>query len=301
LMPELPRRLDTTIVHMLARSPKDRMHSAADARDALDPALVLGGWNPANITVASPSISSGPYRNDPSLQPTMPMPKVRPRHKRVAIGLVIGAGLLVGGVIRWMNNATGAAATAAPVSSPTAAAPAPRADSAASLVVAAVDTTAKLVRPATKDSAKPKTTPRDARKANSGPSAPLSTPSLPITQIPSRGNPDPLDEPVNRVAQAIQSKDTNVVDQAWPGTITSEQHRAFKLLFQNAKTARLSVKPLAGPTTRSDRDATGTLTLELTYHDPVSLSPMTTRYRYDAAWELRADGQWYLKSLTSIP
>ena len=97
VMPELPRRLDTTIVHMLARSPKDRMHTAAEARDVLDPALVLGGWNPANITVASPSISSGPYRNDPSLQPTMPMSKVRANPKRVAIGVVIGAGLLVGG------------------------------------------------------------------------------------------------------------------------------------------------------------------------------------------------------------
>ena len=62
-----------------------------------------------------------------------------------------------------------------------------------------------------------------------------------VTQIPFTGK-DPLDEPVNRVAQAIQSKDTNVVDQAWPGTITPEQHRAFRDLFQNARTARLTVE-----------------------------------------------------------
>src|ERR1051325_3123991 len=45
VLPELPRRLDTLIVHMLARSPGDRLASAADARYAIDPALALSGWD----------------------------------------------------------------------------------------------------------------------------------------------------------------------------------------------------------------------------------------------------------------
>jgi serine/threonine-protein kinase len=50
LIPALPARLDTLIVHMLARSPGDRVASAAEARDQLDPALTLSGWDPRTMT-----------------------------------------------------------------------------------------------------------------------------------------------------------------------------------------------------------------------------------------------------------
>jgi predicted Ser/Thr protein kinase len=50
LIPALPARLDTLIVHMLARSPGDRVATAADARDQLDPALTLSGWDPRTMT-----------------------------------------------------------------------------------------------------------------------------------------------------------------------------------------------------------------------------------------------------------
>jgi serine/threonine protein kinase len=50
LIPALPARLDTLIVHMLARSPSDRVATAADARDQLDPALTLSGWDPRTMT-----------------------------------------------------------------------------------------------------------------------------------------------------------------------------------------------------------------------------------------------------------
>jgi serine/threonine protein kinase len=298
LMPELPRRLDTTIVHMLARSPKDRMHSAAEARDALDPALVLGGWNPANITVASPSVS-GPYRNDPSLQPTMPMPKVRASAKRVAIGVVIGAGLVVGGFLQWMNFNSSTAAATTTAANPPVAAPAPHADSAPAAAVPAVDTTAKrAVAPPLKDTGKSKP---PAHKTASSPSAPILTPPPPAFPQITSPSKDPLDEPGNRLAAFIQTKDTSVVDQNWPGTITSEQRRAFSELFQKSKTARLTVTATSTKT-RSDGHATGTLTLKVTWRDPVSLAPSAAGpYRYDAVWELKADNQWYLTSLTSIP
>ena len=50
LIPGLPARLDTLIVHMLARSPSDRVATAAEARDQLDPALTLSGWDPRTMT-----------------------------------------------------------------------------------------------------------------------------------------------------------------------------------------------------------------------------------------------------------
>jgi serine/threonine-protein kinase len=50
LIPALPARLDTLIVHMLARSPGDRVATAAEARDQLDPALTLSGWDPRTMT-----------------------------------------------------------------------------------------------------------------------------------------------------------------------------------------------------------------------------------------------------------
>ncbi len=50
LIPALPARLDTLIVHMLARSPSDRLATAAEARDQLDPALTLSGWDPRTMT-----------------------------------------------------------------------------------------------------------------------------------------------------------------------------------------------------------------------------------------------------------
>jgi hypothetical protein len=96
LLPDLPRRVDTLIVHMLARSPKDRLASAAEARDAMDPALMLGGWDPGSIS------SPGPAANlDASLRPTIPMPRVRTSPKRIAIGSLIGSTVLLTGMWLW--------------------------------------------------------------------------------------------------------------------------------------------------------------------------------------------------------
>jgi serine/threonine-protein kinase len=103
VLPDLPRRLDTLIVHMLARSPVDRLGSAAVARDALDPSLALGGWDPQSITGPRPTpITAADWGHpvsDPSLQPTALMPRQRTSVKRIAIGSVIGAAVLMGGLV----------------------------------------------------------------------------------------------------------------------------------------------------------------------------------------------------------
>ena len=78
VMPELPARLDTLIVHMLARSPSDRVASAAEARDALDPSLVFAGWEGDSAGPrARPQLqlTSAGFTVHPSLQPTLRMPE----------------------------------------------------------------------------------------------------------------------------------------------------------------------------------------------------------------------------------
>jgi hypothetical protein len=106
-LPDLPRRIDTLIVHMLARSPGDRLASAAEARDALDPALALGGWDPGTLSGKRPITAVGaPAVADPSLQPTVPMPKVRTSPKRIAIGSIVGAVVLFAALGVWRLSQT---------------------------------------------------------------------------------------------------------------------------------------------------------------------------------------------------
>jgi serine/threonine-protein kinase len=116
VLPELPRRLDTLIVHMLARSPSDRLPSAAEARDALDPALTLGGWDPKSIrsvprTSRAALTVTGPV-SDPSLQPTIPLPRQRASVRRIAFGVLIGAAALFGSLLYWstLNHEAGTVA-----------------------------------------------------------------------------------------------------------------------------------------------------------------------------------------------
>jgi serine/threonine-protein kinase len=304
LMPELPRRLDTTIVHMLARSPKDRMHSAAEARDALDPSLVLGGWDPANLTVPSPLAVSGAFRSDPSLQPTMPMPRVRTSPKRVAIGTAIGALVLLGGltVFEAMNSSGASqAATPAPVTTPAqTVAAAPPTDSTPP-VAAVAETASKSTKPAAKG---PSRTGRsgsqnDAKKTRAATSLISAIPGPSMGAVPRTE--DPLAAPVDRLVRAIVSKDTAAIEQAFP-EITADQRRAFATLFDHAKTAPLHITPAFGSPAKSDGKASGTLTLSVEYSDPGTLAPMRPNpYRFNAVWEQSADGQWHLKSLKTIP
>jgi predicted Ser/Thr protein kinase len=107
VLPEIPRRLDTLIVHMLARSPGDRLASAAVARDALDPSLALGGWDPSMITAARPTPETAHgwgQPADPTLQPTALMPRQRTSVKRIAAGAVVGSVALLGGLVIWSQR-----------------------------------------------------------------------------------------------------------------------------------------------------------------------------------------------------
>jgi serine/threonine protein kinase len=300
VMPELPRRLDTTIVHMLARSPKDRMHTAAEAREALDPALLLGGWDPGNMTVPSPVATMGPYRNDPSLQPTMPMPKVRPNPKRVALGTVVGAVLLLGGLaVMQRMNFGGSNAAAAPTVALQAPpkAPAPAADSAQQVaVVPAADTTTKQAKTTKRD------TGRGATKKPSSPARPgatlpatLNVPAASASAVPPV---NPFDASVRNLAEMVINKDTAALFDAYP--LDADQRQNLRNLY--AKNRPIKIDQITVPTpSQHDGHATGAIELKLYYTDPVTLAKNIQQFHYNAEWEAQADGQWHLKSLKTIP
>src|SRR5689334_265649 len=95
--PNLPGRLDTLIVHMLARSPDDRLASAAEVRDQMDPALALGGWDPRVIT--APSFRTTPVDGvDESTQPTQPIPRQRMGRRSIVTGATMLVALAIAGV-----------------------------------------------------------------------------------------------------------------------------------------------------------------------------------------------------------
>lgn len=304
-MPELPRRLDTTIVHMLARSPKDRMHTAAEARDALDPALVLGGWDPANITVPSPLAPMGPYRNDPSLQPTVPMPKVRTSPKRVAVGSAIAAVALIGSLfVSSRMKPDGTPASATPVASApvqTVAGAAPHDSIMDPLRIAPgllpnSDTATKATKPASKSVVKPSARDSGARRNRATVTPPIAAP-LPAAAAPIPESTDNLTQSLSSLIQAIESKDTSAIANAFP-SFTADQRSGFARLILASKSAKLTVTPNIRHSTSIDGTASAKLTLDVSYTDVNSLAPSHTPFPYDATWESRS-GRWVLKSLTA--
>jgi hypothetical protein len=82
---------------MLARSPDDRLASAAEVRDQMDPALALGGWDPRVIT--APSASRTPANGiDESTQPTQPIPRQRMGTRSIVTGASMVVALAIAGV-----------------------------------------------------------------------------------------------------------------------------------------------------------------------------------------------------------
>jgi serine/threonine protein kinase len=203
VMPDLPSRLDTLIVHMLARSPADRLASAAEARDQLDPALAMGGWDPRVIT--APSLSPGSSAavasaaNDPLNRPTMPLPRQKLSARRVGGGVLIGAGLLLASLYLWSERAMQPAS------------PAP----------------AKVAADTTPATATPQATPAAPESLAAAVRSALMKPdsaSAPAVKLPAT----PYDtKPIDELARAIKTGDIENVQVAYPG-LTDQQRRYFK-------------------------------------------------------------------------
>jgi hypothetical protein len=110
VVPSVPKRVDTLIAHMLARSPGDRLASAAEVSASLDPALVMTGWDVDTVS-SHVSIRSGRgaptvtrQAADLGMQPTMVMKIERPNAGRVAVGALIGSVALFGGMYLWRQR-----------------------------------------------------------------------------------------------------------------------------------------------------------------------------------------------------
>jgi eukaryotic-like serine/threonine-protein kinase len=252
VMPSLPRRLDTLIAHMLARSPADRLASAAEARDALDPALALGGWDPSMVSAPRPHA-------DPTLQPTMPMPKVRTSPKRIALGASVGAVVLLGGLWAWTARPTPAApvrSIAAPKDTVTELAPT-GAESLAKAVVA---------KPAV-DSAKP--------KPPAAPSAEFTAPLAPFIAALQSGN-------VDNVGRAIPN-------------FGPDQRKSFETFFSNAEHIAIVRKTYGTPAINGDAAELG-LVLMLKYKSRGSDTRSTLNYRANYK---RMGDKWQLVGLVS--
>jgi serine/threonine-protein kinase len=265
-IPELPRRLDTLITHMLARSPGDRLASAAEGRDQLDPALVLSGWDPSSAS-GKVFVPSGPSaitpNTDPSLQPTMPMPKVRTSPVRIFVGAALGSVLLLGGLTMWSrrqaeNPPLVSAPRAAPPTIPSE--PSPEA-------VKGLPTLSKS------DTAKP-----DSAAAKP-----------PVNTMPAsvRGSIDTL-------RTAIQSRDIARVVRAFPG-ITQTQQSTFVSVF-NATSGKISTTFLADTLHTSGTKATMGLRLTLKAGLRAGGSQTFGPFAYDAQFE-KHGAKWDLTAL----
>jgi eukaryotic-like serine/threonine-protein kinase len=110
IVPSIPKRVDTLIAHMLARSTADRLASAAEVSTSLDPALVMSGWDVGSIS-APVTIRSGrgaptmtQEAADLGMQPTMVLKIGRRSAGRVAVGAFLGSMALFGGMYLWRQR-----------------------------------------------------------------------------------------------------------------------------------------------------------------------------------------------------
>jgi len=276
----LPRRLDTLIVHMLARSPTDRLASASDARDQLDPALSLGGWDPSSLTAPRrispppPRLSPMPRSSDPSLQPTMPMAQQQMSVRRIGLATLIGSALLASSLVLWAQMQE-APAPPPPVQHDTVVLQQP--------VPATTESTVapKVVTPAGA-SARP-------------------TPLRPDTSLlhqlkppPVPSDADVLYQAFDQLATAIGTEDINAVQITFPNIPESERNW-FAGFFGRATGIRVKSRSYEALNIRGDT-ADVVVTLHVSYRNKNAAEPNTLQRKYRATL-VRADGAWKITTL----
>jgi serine/threonine-protein kinase len=267
VMSELPGRLDTLLVHMLARSPGDRVGSAAEARDALNPALVFAGWEGDN---AGPRVrpqlqlTSTGFSVHPSLQPTLQLPQERKSNtlRVAAAATVVTAVGLLAGLLYWSSQGSGASSAAA------------------------VDTTSKTAPVAVADS-----TPAVATKTLPR----LDSASFLRAQktADSAAAEAALHEPLDRYAKAFATDNLEAVVQAYPsmpGALRDQLRKFFE------KADHIRAVPNYGPETVTGDRAELQFSVRLRFTTANSTQPISSVLPYHAVIVKRA-GKWEIAEL----
>jgi serine/threonine-protein kinase len=274
VLPALPRRLDTLIVHMLARSPADRLASAAEARDQLDPALALGGWDPASVSGRRlspvPSMKMTRRPADPSLQPTMPLPRQQ-TSTRVGIVVLTGTALLIAGLLAlprvtdyWRSTQPAATAQTDSTDTASVAAAAPESIRVGNTKIPALQPDSTLL-------------------LSKKPPAPPPTDTASIQQS---------FDPINN---AVRSGLLAEVDRAFPALPPNER-TWFGQLF--ARGAGFTVTPNFS-NWRIGRDTADVVfTLHVRYHEKNAAEPNATTRRYQAKL-VRRGSNWQITELVA--
>jgi len=281
--PALPRRLDTLIVHMLARSPTDRLASASEARDQLDPALSLGGWDPSSLTAPRrisplpPRLSPMPRSSDPSLQPTMPMVQQKMSVKRIGLGTLIGSAVLASGLVLWSQLQE----TPAPASPP--------------LVVHRDSVIAQQpVSSPPESTAAPRVVTPAGTPLRPAPLRPDTSVLHQLKPPPVPSDTDVLHQAFDRLANAIGTEEINAVQLAFPDMPDSER-AWFTSLFGRAANVRVGKRTYDALSIHGD-SADVVVALHVSYRNKNAADPTSLQRKYHATL-VRADGGWKITTL----
>jgi serine/threonine-protein kinase len=264
--PTLPGRLDTLIVHMLARSPEDRLASAAEVRDQLDPALALGGWDPRVITAPQPYRTTPADGTDESSQPTQPIPRQRIATRNIVTGAIMLVALAIAGVALYttQQKREQAAATAPKktVADTTHAAPPP----------VATPAPVESLPPAGRGIlAKPDTTPK-------APAVAAAYDTVPLT----------------RIARAIRTTNMDSVDKAFPNGVPAATRATLDQIFKGYDV--LKSEALTHGATQTGSKSEMPFEIRVTYAPRGTGIGTAVLLRYKAAFELR-NAKWVLTSV----
>ncbi len=301
LVSSVPKRIDTLIAYMLARSTAERLASAAEVSSSLDPALVMSGWELDSPSSVQMSIRSGRGAPtvmrevaDPSMQPTMVMRIVRPNARRIALGTLVGSVALFSGLYMWHQRSepvdaepTRASIVAPPHANsqkpPAAVAEAPKDTAQAPpqtkrLVVDSPRRTPVVHTPTKKVAVTPDTTPRVVAK--------------PAAAIASSDE-DAIHETLDRFATSLGNGEVAIMN-AFPGMPRALLGNV-KQIFVNAE--KVSASSQQGPPTITGDRAEVSFTVLFKYQRRNSPVDETALQRYDATLR-KNGGQWELTGLT---
>jgi len=289
VIPELPKRLDTLIAHMLARAPNERLGSAAAVSAGLDPTVALAGWEPAH---AAPMVPARVPRGaptvihasaDPAMQPTIPIRRSSSSSKGILFGSLLLSAMVVGGVFAWsrwelrraMRTAppvvtTSPVVASVPVDTATTTPPPPKA-----AVTDSVDSLAKSAS----------TTPRAESLGKLAPKRP--TPPTDDTAI---------QETLNHFAMAVGNGEVAVRTE-FP-TIPTQLIEGLRQIY--SQNERIKAAAQLGKPTITGTRAEVAFVLRLSYVDRTSKQPGTFPFRYRATM-IKRDGKWELTDLSALP